>query len=429
MAHAAHAPRRRPRPPRPCSLARYIAASASRRSLCGPSCRSLGERDADAGDDERSLAPSSNGRASAADDPLARPRRQRPGRRGPRRRRRTRRRRSARPCRPGAARAEPTGDHRTRSSSPAPWPSESLTTLKRSRSRKSTATRRPAARRVAQRRSRRSMNSARFGSPVSGSCRRLAQHLVLRAAALDRVGQHVRGGLQEGDLVGCERRGTLGSQHAHLPERRIPASRSSRGRPPGGARADPELGARSGTPRSSRESTAPSTVRPIVTVSCSRPRRFSPSSASRPRRATAVCCSQVALELGLGPRQSRSRAPSSASAARPTSSCIRLKDRAIAPTSSRERTVDGNDVDAGPWPCRGVAGAGARASRASGRRRCRSPGARRRPRPASTAWAMMPGRIRPTVIVRMATATKMSWSREMSAGLAGIHRGGPAGVR
>ena len=33
-----------------------------------------------------------------------------------------------------------------------------------------------------------------------------------------------------------------------------------------------------------------------------------------------------------------------------------------------------------------------------------------------TAWAMMPGRIRPTVIVRIATATKMSWSSETSAG-------------
>ena len=33
----------------------------------------------------------------------------------------------------------------------------------------------------------------------------------------------------------------------------------------------------------------------------------------------------------------------------------------------------------------------------------------------STAWAMMPGRMRPTVMVRMATATKMSCSSEISA--------------
>ena len=54
--------------------------------------------------------------------------------------------------------------------SPARWPSESLTTLKRSRSRKSTA-KPPRPRPFARSRAipRRSMNSARFGSPVSAS--------------------------------------------------------------------------------------------------------------------------------------------------------------------------------------------------------------------------------------------------------------------
>ena len=57
----------------------------------------------------------------------------------------------------------------TSSRSPAAWPSESLTTLKRSRSTKSTATPAPPCRAVANARSIRVWNSARLASPVSES--------------------------------------------------------------------------------------------------------------------------------------------------------------------------------------------------------------------------------------------------------------------
>ena len=93
---------------------------------------------------------------------------------------------------PGRSTSVSRAASRHRSSSPAPWPSESLTSLKRSRSMNRTAT--EARRRAAWLRASesRSMNSVRFGRPVSGSCRPWRLHLLLRAAALDRVGQHVR---------------------------------------------------------------------------------------------------------------------------------------------------------------------------------------------------------------------------------------------
>ena len=91
----------------------------------------------------------------------------------------------------------------------------------------------------------------------------------------------------------------------------------------------------------------------------------------------------------------------------------------MAPTSSRERTST--------WMMSTRALAASRSPVLSARMaRVRSatvPVARRAAASeiCSTAWAMMPGRTRPTVIVRMATATKMSCSSEMSAGWPGIH--------
>ena len=80
--------------------------------------------------------------------------------------RRTRRRRTGRRCRRAAhAVAQPLGDRASSSSSPALWPSVSLTSLNRSRSRNSTAAGRPSA----SVRESVSASAARFSIPVSTS--------------------------------------------------------------------------------------------------------------------------------------------------------------------------------------------------------------------------------------------------------------------
>ena len=295
-----------------------------------------------------------------------------------------------------------------RSSSPALWPSESLTSLKRSRSMNSTATdvrRRAAWLSVSERRS---MNSVRLGRPVSGSCspwRRISSSERRRSIA-------------SASTFAVASRKAISSGANGVARR----TRSS----PNGACCGPIGSGRpslvfdpSPIPRPSGDavmvapSSAPSTARPIVTVSCSRSRRSSPSSASRPRRATAVCWARLRSSLASVARRP-SRAPSSASAARPTSSCIRLKERASSPTSSRERTTTGmtsaRALAASRSPVLSACIARVRSASVPVARRAAAAEI------CSTAWAMMPGSTSPTVMVRMATATKMSCSSEISAG-------------
>ena len=73
--------------------------------------------------------------------------------------------------------------------SPAGWPSESLISLKLSKSRNSTASGTPERRERSRATPRRSRNRARLGSPVSWSCRAWWASCRLRAFALDRVDQ------------------------------------------------------------------------------------------------------------------------------------------------------------------------------------------------------------------------------------------------
>ena len=137
------------------------SADATRRCRCWPTGTPRGRRSSTA----RPARPARVG-------PVPRPR---AGRRCPRSGSRTRRRPAAPPCRPPRTVATMRRPASISSSSPAAWPTLSLTSLKRSRSRNSTAnTRRvpcdsACARAIAA--SRRSSNWLRLGRPVSASCR------------------------------------------------------------------------------------------------------------------------------------------------------------------------------------------------------------------------------------------------------------------
>ena len=311
---------------------------------------------------------------------------------------------------PGRSTSTSRAASRQSSSSPAPWPSESLTSLKRSRSMNSTAT--EVLRREAwfSASDRRSISSVRLGRPVSGSCkpwRRICSSARRRSiASASTLAVASRNAISSG--ANWSRGGT---KHPQLAERRM--VRADRNRQAPRVRAGPrrDRGRRPPTEMVALSS-ASSTVRPIVTVSCSRPRRSSPSSASRPSRATAVCWAR--LRSSLPSAYSRpSRAPSSASAARPTSCCIRLNERANSPTSSRVRTWTGmtstRALALSSSPVESATIARVRSASVPVARRLAAADI------CSTAWAMMPGSTRPTVMVRIATTTKMSWSSEMSA--------------
>ena len=118
------------------------------------------------------------------------------------------------------------GASATSSSSPAEWPSESLTSLNWSRSSSSTATARPSRRRRASAPSSRSRASARFGSVGQRVVQRAMADLLLDEMALDRAGDDVGDGAQEVDLVGPELPRACGSARRARPTPR-------RGRRPG----------------------------------------------------------------------------------------------------------------------------------------------------------------------------------------------------
>ena len=175
------------------------------------------ERDADARLQER-LAVLRRGTArrtvveQALGDRRARPRR----RRCPRTAASTRRRRSARACRTGAGRELRRMATSTSRRSPASWPSESLTTLKRSRSRNSTATPRVAPARAPQRLAEAVEEQRAVGQAGERVVQRAVGELELGALALGDVARHADHLVR----LAAGRRGRRG--------RSSPATRSSR---------------------------------------------------------------------------------------------------------------------------------------------------------------------------------------------------------
>ena len=108
-----------------------------------------------------------------------------------------------------------------------------------------------------------------------------------------------------------------------------------------------------------------------------------------------------------------SRAPTRPVAARAISACSTLKLWAMAPTSSRDATMTGVKSTRADAASRSPA-ASARIAR---EKSFIVPVARRSAASATSLaeWAIIPGSTSPTVIVRMATATKMSCSADTSA--------------
>ena len=260
-----HARARRARSGRlPSALAGYIATSASRSSSSAP----LGAR-------WRCRCSRRPPTSLAADARTAAQRREQPlgdrhglgaVRRRPRAGRRTRRRPGGRAVSAGAQqRAQPARRRAISSSSPAAWPSLSLTALKSSRSRNSTATACPAPRSGRARASSRSRNSARLAARSAG---RAAPGAPPRAAAgvgerqrrvLGERAQHVALGLRVRAAVGA-RRPPPGRRPADV--RSCSAADSDRravGRRPG-PRREPAAEAHAGAPRRPAASAAPRAI-------------------------------------------------------------------------------------------------------------------------------------------------------------------------
>jgi hypothetical protein len=236
---------------------------------------------------------------------------------------------------------------------------------------------------------------------------RLALDLLLGAATLYGVGEHVRGGLQEGDLVRSE---PGRSQDAHRAEGgvvwadghvqaldRAPARAEHaavRRRVDGRA----ELGVEHGA------SHAYGFVQEAAEVLALQ--RQAPEARHR------GLLGEVALEFRLGAGQAL------AGAVERLGGAPDLVLHEVEGVRHRTDLVERTST----WTMSTRALAASRSPVLSARiARVRSatvPLARRAAASeiCSTACAMIPGRTRPTVIVRMATATKMSCSREMSAG-------------
>ena len=126
------------------------------------------------------------------------------------------------------------GASATSRSSPAWWPIESLTSLNWSRSASRTATARPSRRRRASAPSSRSSASARFGSPVSGSCIarcRTSSSTRLRSTAEE---IDVRDGAQELGLVRGVAARRAGVRAEHAPDAVARRDRHHDARPPAG---------------------------------------------------------------------------------------------------------------------------------------------------------------------------------------------------
>ena len=102
------------------------------------------------------------------------------------------------------------------SSSPAWWPSESLITLRLSRSTNSRATRRASARGAGERVVQAVEQERAVGKAGEAVVQRVVAHLALRAHALYRAGEDVRDGLQEVEVAFVERAlaAAVGGQHA-----------------------------------------------------------------------------------------------------------------------------------------------------------------------------------------------------------------------
>ena len=147
------------------------------------------ERDADAGADETSRPCDRNGSLQRGEDALGDVGTLVVVGRGPRAARRTRRRPAAPRCRRrGGTRASRSATA-TSSSSPAAWPRLSLTVLKSSRSRNSTASWRRGGPRAPRACSTRSRNSAWFGEPGQRVVERLVGELALEPLALGDVAE------------------------------------------------------------------------------------------------------------------------------------------------------------------------------------------------------------------------------------------------
>ena len=192
------------KPPRPFSLARYIAASASPTRSSAVRVRSPATAMPTLAETNCSVVPSSNGRASAAghalgdadrhlglgevvadDAELV-----------------------AAEARDRVARAqhlgEPPGQQAQQLVAGA-VAERVVDELEAVEVEEQHGDRRPAARAVVERQREAVHEQRAVRQAGQRVVQRLAAHLLLGAAALDGVGQHVRGGLQEGDLVGRER--------------------------------------------------------------------------------------------------------------------------------------------------------------------------------------------------------------------------------
>ena len=249
------------------------------------------DRDPDAGADVDLAALDLERLVHRLEDPVGDPRDAR-ARRRPRAGRRTRRRRSAPRCRRRGC-SESAGRAASRSSSsPAAWPSVSLTFLNVSRSTNSTAARVAERAARASACSRRSISSWRFGSPVSESWKRLVDRVLdgLRvgereARVLGEGDQHLALGLRVGAT------GLVGGDDEAADDLAVLAHRrGERGADPVGGERLPGCARqrRSPRPRPARPSPRPDRRR--------RARRgcgasSAPSSGLMPAEATRISCS------------------------------------------------------------------------------------------------------------------------------------------
>ena len=188
------------RPP-PSSFARYIATSASRSSSPTALLAAHGERRCPCSRCTRARVPprrtAPRTRRAAAVRSARSPGRCRCGSR----RRRTRRRPSRATMSSSRTQADRRGATWRSSASPAEWPSVSLTTLKRSRSIRSSDSRVPSRAPCRSSRSRWLKSSARLPRPVSGSSSARRRSSSSVAAWSSAPPMHVGDGLDEADVL------------------------------------------------------------------------------------------------------------------------------------------------------------------------------------------------------------------------------------
>ena len=297
------------------------------------------------------------------------------------------------------------------------------------------------------------------GEPRERVVQRLVADLLLGAGSRDRVGEHVAIACRKSNSSGPNRRAAgawtqqdrtrlaravdraplrrqrapgRGAELHALPGPGLHVSGSStiagcaaivtgvRSRGSSGSSSVPVARACSPSSRAEQDRAATSSTATRSRVLVATARQGSGSRAPRARAGDRRLLVDVALEGP--PRPARpSRAPSSATAARPTSSCIRLKLR---PCADLVLGADEHRLDVDPRVGRVEVAA---AERLHGARevgeRAAAPAGRR---PAATcwaAWAIMPGSTSPTAIVSSATATKMSESTVTSTSCLVVARG------